>query len=141
LLEERAAERRRVIWIADRRTVGCVEERSAVANRPRHHVPDRHTAPAFTDVGTGGVRARVGFRPTRPQHDAGMRIEPPPSVACAAGITPAATAAPAPPLDPPEVFCRFHGLRHTPSSTDSVVTFSPNFRRAGAAEHSNPAAR
>ncbi len=32
-----------------------------------------------------GTRPRVGLRPTSPQHDAGMRIEPPPSFACATG--------------------------------------------------------
>ena len=48
-----------------------------------------------------GLRSRVTFRPTRPQHDAGMRIEPPPSLACATGTMPAATAAAEPPLEPP----------------------------------------
>ena len=40
-----------------------------------------------------------------------MRIEPPPSAAIATGPMPAATAAPEPALDPPEVRSRFHGLR------------------------------
>ena len=35
------------------------------------------------------TRPRDGFRPKRPQHDAGMRIEPPPSVAWAIGTRPA----------------------------------------------------
>ena len=52
-------------------------------------------------IGPSGLRARVGFRPTRPQHEAGMRIEPPPSLACAIGTMPAATAAAEPPLEPP----------------------------------------
>ena len=47
------------------------------------------------------TRARVGFSPTRPHALAGMRIEPPPSLACATGTRPAATAAADPPLDPP----------------------------------------
>ena len=34
------------------------------------------------------MRWRVGFRPTSPQLDAGMRIEPPPSLACATGTMP-----------------------------------------------------
>mgnify|MGYP000272846267 CR=1 FL=1 len=50
-----------------------------------------------------GVRSRVTFMPTRPQLAAGMRIEPPPSLAWAAGRMPAATAAAAPPDDPPGV--------------------------------------
>ena len=47
------------------------------------------------------MRPRVGFRPNSPQHDAGIRIEPPPSLACAAGTMRVATAADDPPLDPP----------------------------------------
>ncbi len=41
-----------------------------------------------------------------------MRIEPPPSEACAKGVMRAATAAPEPPLEPPEVRLTSHGLRH-----------------------------
>ncbi len=47
-----------------------------------------------------GVRSRESLRPTSPQHEAGMRTEPPPSLACAIGTTPAATAAAAPPDEP-----------------------------------------
>jgi hypothetical protein len=72
--------------------------------------------------GPDGIRARVGLSPNRPQHAAGMRIEPPPSEACAAGTIPAATAAAAPPLDPPVVRSRFQGLRHGPYKAGSVVT-------------------
>ncbi|MEI2821121.1 MAG: hypothetical protein V9E81_13305 [Marmoricola sp.] len=50
-----------------------------------------------------GVRLRVGFMPTRPQQEAGMRIDPPPSLACAMGTTPAATNAAAPAEEAPEV--------------------------------------
>src|SRR5262249_62207166 len=39
-----------------------------------------------------GLRARVGLRPNNPQHEAGIRIEPPPSVAGALRGIPAATA-------------------------------------------------
>ena len=56
------------------------------------------------------TRPRVGLSPTSPQHDAGMRIEPPPSFACATGTMPLATAAADPPDDPPDVCPRFHGL-------------------------------
>src|SRR6266852_7736112 len=51
--------------------------------------------------GPRGLRARVGFSPNTPQHDAGMRIEPPPSLAWAIATMPAATATAEPPLDPP----------------------------------------
>ena len=46
-------------------------------------------------------RPRVGLRPISPQIDAGMRIDPPPSLPCAIGTTPAATKAADPPDDPP----------------------------------------
>ena len=75
--------------------------------------------------GPSGVRARVGFSPKRPQHDAGMRIEPPPSLPCAAGTMPAATAAPAPPDEPPEERAGSQGLRVVPLSAVSVDAASP----------------
>src|ERR1700742_832611 len=56
------------------------------------------------------IRPRETFRPTRPQFDAGRRIDPPPSVACAIGTMPAATHAAEPPEEPPGVCARFHGL-------------------------------
>ena len=49
------------------------------------------------------TRPRLGLWPTRPQHEAGMRIDPPPSLAWATGNMPEATADAAPPLDPPGV--------------------------------------
>ena len=67
-----------------------------------------------------GLRARVGLRPKRPHAEAGIRIEPPPSVAWAIGSMPAATAAAAPPLEPPALWPRFHGLRVGPNSRGSV---------------------
>src|SRR5207244_6485362 len=76
--------------------------------------------------GPNGVRARVGFSPNRPQHEAGMRIEPPPSVACAIGSIPQATAAAAPPLEPPALNSRFHGLRVGPNSFGSTEVERPN---------------
>lgn len=58
--------------------------------------------------------ARVGLNPTRPQLEAGMRIEPPPSLPWAPGTMPAATAAPEPPDEPPGVREVSHGLRVGP---------------------------
>jgi len=60
------------------------------------------------------LRDRVGFRPTMPQHDAGTRIEPNPSEACARGRMRAPTAAAAPPLEPPEMRVVSQGLRVGP---------------------------
>src|ERR1700743_2082283 len=71
-------------------------------------------------------RPRVGFIPTRPQQDAGIRIDPPPSLACAIGTTPDATSAPAPPDDPPVEWLRFHGLRVGPNASGSVVPVIPS---------------
>src|SRR6202035_4577254 len=73
-----------------------------------------------------GLRARVGFNPKTPDAEAGMRIEPPPSLACARGTMRAATAAPAPPEDPPEDWSRFQGFRVGPNRRDSVVGINPN---------------
>ena len=55
-----------------------------------------------------------------------MRIEPPPSVAWATGTMPAATAAAAPPEDPPAEWSRFQGLRVGPFATGSVVQEMPS---------------
>ena len=55
-------------------------------------------------------RARLGLSPTSPHIDAGIRIEPPMSLACATGTMPDATAAAAPPLEPPGECSRLHGL-------------------------------
>ena len=61
-------------------------------------------------AGPTDVRPRDVLSPTRPQHAAGMRIDPPPSLACANGSMPDATAAADPPEDPPGVRERSHGL-------------------------------
>src|SRR5580700_12291455 len=76
--------------------------------------------------GPSGVRARLGFNPNMPEAAAGIRIEPPPSLACATGRIRAATAAPAPPDEPPDECARFHGFRVGPNSRDSVVGNKPN---------------
>src|SRR5439155_10662011 len=76
--------------------------------------------------GAGETRPRDGLSPKSPQHEAGMRIEPPPSEAWARGSAPAATAAAAPPDEPPGVRAVSQGLRHAPLSTDSVTHVLPN---------------
>lgn len=57
----------------------------------------------------------VGLIPASPQKAAGIRIEPPVSVAVAIGAIPAATAAPEPPLEPPGDQSGAQGLRVTPN--------------------------
>ena len=76
--------------------------------------------------GPVGLRPRLGLRPTRPQFDAGVRIEPPPSLALAAGTILAATAAAEPPLEPLDVRSRSHGLRVGPNSSGSVTLVTPS---------------
>ena len=50
-----------------------------------------------------------------------MRIEPAPSVPSAAAASPAATAVPEPPLEPPLVRLGSHGLQVAPNASDSVM--------------------
>src|SRR5687768_18194080 len=64
--------------------------------------------------------------PKRPVNEQGMRIEPPPSVPTASGPMPDATAAAAPPEEPPGVFALFQGLRVMPVRGLSVTPFQPN---------------
>src|SRR5579872_6515507 len=81
--------------------------------------------PHPSSLGAEEMRPRDGFSPKRPQAEAGMRIEPPPSLAWAAGTTPAAVAAAAPPDEPPEVRVRSHGLRVGPNIAGSVIGSRP----------------
>src|SRR5215468_2797704 len=76
--------------------------------------------------GPNEVRPRVGLSPTSPQCDAGMRIEPPPSLACAAATMPAATAAAAPPLDPPALCPTLQGFAVAPYASSSGVFVRPS---------------
>ena len=58
--------------------------------------------------------------PTTPHSAAGWRIDPPVSDAIDAGARRAATAAAAPPLEPPGMRSAAHGLRVGPSAECSV---------------------
>src|ERR1700682_708716 len=91
--------------------------------------------------GPSGLRARVGFIPNRPQAEAGIRIEPPPSLACATGRMRAATAAAAPPDEPPEECARFQGFRVGPCRRGSVVGIRPNSGLALFPKIATPVAR
>ena len=75
--------------------------------------------------GEMGMRPKDGLCPKMPVHEAGMRMDPPPSVPMARGPSPAATAALAPPLEPPGVRSRFHGLRVIPKSKLWVAPIQP----------------
>src|SRR5688572_4740383 len=82
--------------------------------------------PAYSVRGASDTRPRLGLSPTRPQHAAGIRIEPPPSFACATGTMPDATALALPPEDPPGVREGSHGLRAAPNAAGSVTGRMPS---------------
>src|ERR1700676_1161837 len=88
--------------------------------------PQENPAQPSPRSGPSGLRARVGFNPNTPEAEAGIRIDPPPSLACATGRMRAATAAPAPPDEPPDECARFQGLRVGPCRRGSVVGIKPN---------------
>ena len=73
-----------------------------------------------------GTRPNVGLSPTTPDHAAGMRILPPPSVPTCSGPKNEAAAAAAPEDEPPVVCAVFHGLRVMPVSGQSPGDFQPN---------------
>ena len=61
-----------------------------------------------------------------PQADAGMRIDPAPSLACASVTMPLAVAAAAPPLEPPAEYSVSQGLRVAPPyARASVLALMP----------------
>ena len=66
------------------------------------------------------TRPRLALKPTSPQTLAGIRIEPPPSLAWAIGTSPAATAAAAPPDEPPALRVRSYGVRAGGALSGSV---------------------
>ena len=86
----------------------------------------RRRAAARRRPGPNGISPRPALSPNRPQQAAGMRIEPPPSLAPATGTMPAATAAAAPPEEPPGVRPRSQGLRAGPKRSGSVTPLAPN---------------
>ena len=65
-------------------------------------------------IGALVTRPRCGLSPKSPQQAAGIRIEPPPSPPMPTGTMPVATATAVPPLEPPGVRRRSHGLRVMP---------------------------
>src|SRR6267142_141826 len=77
-------------------------------------------------MAVSGTRPYGGLKPTTPQKDAGILIEPPMSEPVARVVEPAASEAPEPPLEPPGENARFHGLRVTPQSFDQVTGAQAN---------------
>ncbi len=91
--------------------------------------------------GAAEMRPRAGLSPTSPQQAAGIRIEPPPSLPCATGTIPAATAAAEPPEEPPGVRSRSQGLRVGPKMRASVVGRIPYSGSVVEPTITNPASR
>src|ERR687883_84655 len=72
------------------------------------------------------TRPNEALSPYTPQKEAGIRIEPPPSVPCARAARPSATAAALPPDDPPAFFPGAYGVLVGPTSRLSVTPLWPN---------------
>src|SRR5215813_10085327 len=113
---------------------------SAQSSAVRHIGPVLERSPVI-DGGHAGTRPNVALMPTRPLKLEGMRTEPPPSVPMAIGPRPAATAAPAPPDEPPGVRSSFHGLRVIPFRGESVTALWPYSGLVFWANTSAPASR
>ena len=105
----------------------ALSTKAAVSRTVRLWQPWIDTRPDRSDrPGASENTPRDTFRPMLPFTPAGMRMEPPPSVACDSGSTPAATTAAVPADEPQVVYSRSHGLRvtlmefsaelHTPNS-------------------------
>src|SRR6266481_6851628 len=100
---------------------------AAVSRTERVSTPSMASPPRNSPrPGPHEIRPRDGFSPTRPHSLAGIRIDPPPSLACAAGTIRDATAAAEPPLEPPLECERFHGLCVAPYASGSVVVQAPS---------------
>src|SRR5437868_14238458 len=89
--------------------------------------------------GPNELRPRVGFRPTRPHSLAGMRMDPPPSLAWPTGTIPDATDAADPPLEPPVEWAVFHGFLVAPWASGSHAGRMPSAGVLVLPTHTNPA--
>src|SRR5947207_2079474 len=121
----------------------CTASRMAAVSRTERVTTCSWMSPAYMSPSSGpnDVRARVGFRPTRPHSLAGMRIDPPPSLACATGTIPDATAAAEPPLDPPVECSVFQGFLDAPWASGSHVGTMPSSGVLLLPTNTKPAAR
>src|SRR6266705_4192673 len=105
-----------------------ITSRTAAASRTVRASAPSVTLPAHASPISGPwlTRPRVGLSPTSPHSLAGMRIDPPPSLPCATGTMPLATAAADPPDEPPAEWPGFHGFLVAGKLFGSVVTVVPN---------------
>jgi hypothetical protein len=108
---------------------------SSTARSGRPAITDSSSAQSATVVASGpfsamsnheplpnsaGTVPNPGLMPARPVHAAGIRMEPIPSLPCAAATMPADTAAALPPDEPPGLRLGSQGLRVMPAG-ESVV--------------------
>ena len=100
---EGAVVRRRDVGVARLGPGHDLEHQRAVGHRARHRPVRREAFPGVVGRGRAAHEPARRLVPDEPQQAAGMRIEPPPSEPCASVPMPAASAAPAPPLEPPGV--------------------------------------
>ena len=99
----------------------AIASSSAAASRTVRASGPFTASPVMSPMtGPALIRPRAGLMPNSPFTLAGMRIEPPPSLPCAKGSRPEATAVPAPPLDPPAERDRSHGVRDGGATSGSV---------------------
>ena len=103
-----------------------VQRDRGVPHGARKSAVDGHPAGDVAEVGADRDAAEAGFIPTTPQHDAGMRIEPPRSLPSAIATMPEATAAALPPEEPPAESPGFQGLRVAPKRAFSVTGRRPS---------------
>src|SRR5258708_16195446 len=85
--------------------------KAAVSRTERDWQPWIETSPERSDrCGDSENTPRDTLRPMLPLTPAGIRIEPPPSVACPIGTTPAPTMPPLPAAPPQVVHSPFHAF-------------------------------
>ncbi len=107
-------------WGSSTKAPAITSRRAAASCTVRAIGPLTPNSPTASPQGPLETRPRDGLSPTSPHTLDGMRIEPPPSDPCAADANPAATAAAAPPLDPPAERDRSHGVRAGGATSFSV---------------------
>src|SRR5699024_212498 len=93
---------------------------SAASDTERVIGPAVATPIRSRERGACEILPRLGLSPKTPQADAGMRRDPPGRLPWATGARAAATAAAAPPLEPPGVRVVWQGLRVAGTRSFSV---------------------
>ncbi len=102
------------------------ERENATSSTLRAIGPSTPSVSHGRSAGQRGTRPGEGRDPTTLQNDAGLRSEPPRSLPSASGTSPAASAAAAPPLLPPQVLARSYGLQVAPKTALKVCDPAPN---------------